>query len=79
MAACLKGAEQIPELITGDNLIAFEIQYEPDPNDDGVGPDFHLVVYTLEGESNTEWKPRREINADQLATALNAHGFILTA
>ena len=47
VAACLKGDQQIPGLITGDNLIAFDIRDEPDADDDGSGPDFHLIIYSL--------------------------------
>ena len=66
----------MPDLITGDNLIAFDIIYEPDPDDDGSGPDFHLVVYKLDGDVKTKWVPHSKVNADQLAGALHPRGFL---
>ncbi len=66
----------MPDLITGDNLIAFDIVDQPAPCDDGTGPDFHLVVYTLEGDDKTTWVPISWVTADQLAGALHPRGFL---
>ena len=65
----------MPDLITGDNLIAFDIIHRPDP-DDETGPDFHLAVYTLEGKDNSQWVPWSTVTADQLAGALRPKGFL---
>ena len=67
----------MPDLITGNNLIAFDIIDQPDPHDDGTGPDFHLVIYTLEGEEQpARWTPKTMVTADQLAGALHLCGFL---
>ena len=67
---------KMPGLITGDNLLAFDIVDQPHPDDDGTGPDHHLVVYTLEDSDPAFWTPRTSVNADQLAAALNTHGLL---
>ena len=67
----------MPDLITGDNLIGFDVIDQLDPQDDGTGPDFHLVIYTLEGEDQkAHWAPRTMVTADQLAAALRLCGFL---
>ena len=60
-----------PHLITSDNLIAFEILDQPDP-DDQTGPNFHLVIYTLNQDAKDPWTPKVKITADQLVEALRA-------
>ena len=66
----------MPDLITGDNLMGFDIIDQPDSQDDGTGPDFHLVIYTLEGEEQpARWTPTKTmVTADQLARALHLCG-----
>ena len=69
----------MPDLVTGDNLLAFDIVDQPAPDDDGTGPDFHLVVYQPEDDNPSDpirWKPCSWLNADQLAGALSARGLL---
>ena len=66
----------MPDLVTRDNLTAFDILDTVDQMEDDTGPDFHLVVYTLEGEHNTQWVPDIRITADQLAKALRSQGLL---
>ena len=80
----------MPGLITGDNLIAFEIAEAPPSNgtDDGPqgttkgrprddqGDDFHLLVYTLGDNPKDPWVLRARIGADQLTGALHRSGLL---
>lgn len=72
----------MPDLITGDNLIAFEIAEarpsngtDDDPRDD-QGDDFHLLVYTLGDNPKDPWVLRARIGADQLTGALHRSGLL---
>ena len=63
------------DLITGDNLYGFQIVHDPD-SEDPTGPDFHLIVYTLQGDSKSTFVPKARVTGDQLAEALHARGLM---
>ena len=62
------------DLITGDNLIAFEVLEAPPGDEDS--DDFHLAVYTLGDNSKDPWMLTARIEADQLAGALHRAGLL---
>ena len=68
----------MPELITSDNLIAFEIPDQPAPTADTI-PNLHLSIYTTNQDSQDpepEWILTSTVTADQLAEALRTQGLL---